>query len=80
MKPSMLCKAVVRTLSLWLLLSRPLAAGINDFDVVTLTNGDIFNGTVAQDVFTLKTKHGTVRIPHHMMRYLRLGSPATIRS
>lgn len=40
------------------------------FDVVTLTNGDILNGTVVQQHFTLQTRFGRMAIPYGQMQRL----------
>lgn len=44
------------------------------YDVVTLHNGDIHNGTVAQPRFTLMTDYGVVAIPYARMARLLLGA------
>ncbi len=44
------------------------------YDVVTLNNGDIHNGTVAQPRFTLQTAYGLVSIPYARMARLELAS------
>ncbi len=41
------------------------------FDVVTMTNGDIHNGTVAQERFNLKATYGLVSIPYAQMASLQ---------
>ncbi len=48
-------------------------AAPSGYDVVTLNNGDIHNGTVAQPRFTLKTDYGLVSIPYARMSSLVLG-------
>ncbi|WP_428623248.1 formylglycine-generating enzyme family protein [Sedimenticola sp.] len=48
-------------------------ANTTGYDVVTLNNGDIYNGTVAQPRFTLKTDYGVVAIPYARMARLLLG-------
>lgn len=61
----------------WLLLCLPmtplLAANGSEFDVVTLHNGDIFNGTVAQQHFIIDTPYGEVPVPYSQMIRLTLG-------
>jgi len=49
------------------------AATASGFDVVTLKNGDIYNGTVAQSHFTLVTRYGEVPVPYGQMALLTLG-------
>ncbi|HID48162.1 MAG TPA: formylglycine-generating enzyme family protein [Chromatiales bacterium] len=44
------------------------------FDVVTLRNGDIHQGTVAQESFTLETPWGKVTVPYGRMAAIRLGT------
>ncbi len=44
------------------------------FDVVTMTNGDIHNGTLAQERFDLKTPYGLVSIPYSQMASLQRNS------
>ena len=55
--------------------SAVLAVNGNEYDVLTLRNGDIYNGTVAQQHFTLATPYGTLRIPYSQMVPLVLGGP-----
>lgn len=53
----------------WLLVSDASHGATGGFDVVTTKNGDIFNGTVAQPIFTMNTQGGEVRVPYvHMAR------------
>lgn len=52
-----------------------LAVNGNEYDVLTLRNGDIYNGTVAQQHFSLATSYGTLRIPYSQMVQLVLGGP-----
>lgn len=61
--------------SLLLLVAMPMVctAATNGFDVVTLKNGDIYNGTVAQSHFTLVTRYGEVPVPYGQMVRLILG-------
>ncbi|WP_275098817.1 SUMF1/EgtB/PvdO family nonheme iron enzyme [Sedimenticola hydrogenitrophicus] len=49
------------------------AAAGNGYDVVTLNNGDIYNGTVAQAHFTLVTRYGEVPVPYAQMALLIMG-------
>ena len=53
-----------------------LAHGKQGFgsDLITMKNGDIHNGTVAREMFTLATPHGNVSIPYGMMEVLTIGS------
>ena len=43
------------------------------FDVITMKNGDIHNGTAALERFTIKTSYGGVSIPYISMEKLTLG-------
>jgi hypothetical protein len=43
------------------------------FDVITMKNGDIHNGTIAREIFTLETPYGNVSIPYGLMATLRIG-------
>jgi len=53
-------------------------AAKSSFDVVTMINGDIHNGTLAQERFNLKTSYGLVSVPYaHMAHLQRYGE--TIR-
>lgn len=49
------------------------AAVAEGYDVVTLRNGDIYNGTVAQSRFTLLTRYGEVPVPYAQMAQLTMG-------
>lgn len=60
-------------LLLIVLLSTTGYANTTGYDVVTLKNGDIHNGTVAQPRFTLMTDYGVVSIPYARMARLLLG-------
>ncbi len=42
-------------------------------DVVTMRNGDIYNGTAAQERFTMELPYGAVSVPYGLMAELRLG-------
>ena len=42
-------------------------------DVVTMKNGDIYNGTAAQDLFIMRLPYGTVAVPYGRMAELRFG-------
>jgi formylglycine-generating enzyme required for sulfatase activity len=53
--------------------STNLLAANGQFDVVTMSNGDTHNGTVAQERFNLKTPYGVVSVPYVRMASLRLG-------
>ncbi|HEB96127.1 MAG TPA: formylglycine-generating enzyme family protein [Sedimenticola thiotaurini] len=56
------------------LLIAPVAARQDrGFDLVTLTNGDIYNGTIGQTSLTLSTPQGEVTIPLNRMRLLQVG-------
>lgn len=54
--------------------NNPCAAS-GGFNVVTMKNGDVFNGTVAQAVFTLETTGGLIRVPYVHMARLTLSDP-----
>ena len=43
------------------------------FDVVTMQNGEIHNGTVARETFNLETSYGKVSIPYSRMAVLKIG-------
>jgi len=43
-------------------------------DLVTMKNGEIHNGTVAKETFTLETSYGKVSIPYSLMAVLTIGS------
>jgi len=43
------------------------------FDVITMKNGDIHNGTVASEIFTLTTPYGNVSIPYGGIAVLTVG-------
>ena len=43
------------------------------YDVVTMKNGEIHNGTVARETFTLESAYGKVSIPYSQMAVLRIG-------
>jgi len=40
------------------------------FDVVTLKNGEIYNGAVARPQFSLRTRYGDISVPYGMMKSL----------
>lgn len=42
-------------------------------DVVAMKNGDIYNGTAAQDRFIMRLPYGTVSVPYGQMSTLRFG-------
>ena len=42
-------------------------------DLITMKNGDIQNGTVAREMFTLATPYINVSIPYGMMAVLTIG-------
>ena len=46
----------------------------NGYDLVTLKNGDIHQGTVAQEKFTLETSYGQVSVPYHLMASLHIAN------
>ncbi|HEY9051624.1 MAG TPA: formylglycine-generating enzyme family protein [Gammaproteobacteria bacterium] len=46
------------------------------YDLVTMKNGDIHQGTVAQEKFTLETSYGLVSVPYHLMASLHIGKDA----
>lgn len=41
-------------------------------DLITMKNGDIHNGTVAREMFTLETPYGKVSIPYNQKGQTRL--------
>ena len=43
------------------------------FDLITMNNGDIHNGTVAKEIFTLETPYGKISIPYGLMATLVIG-------
>jgi len=45
--------------------------GIGNLDLITQTNGDIHNGTLASEVFTLETPYGSVSIPYSQTKFLQ---------
>ena len=47
------------------------AAG--DFDLVTMKNGDIFNGRIEVEAFDLATEFGRISIPGHAVEEIRFG-------
>ncbi|HEB97560.1 MAG TPA: hypothetical protein ENI96_14155, partial [Sedimenticola thiotaurini] len=53
-----------------LLIAPAAARQDRGFDLVTLTNGDIYNGTIGQTSLTLSTPQGEVTIPLNRMRLL----------
>ncbi len=68
-------RLISRSCLLLMLYIAPFAghAKTTGYDVVTLKNGDIYNGTVAQPRFTLNTEYGVVAIPYARMARLVLG-------
>ncbi len=62
------------TIALWLCLQMYGVAGAESgVDVVTMKNGDIFNGTVDKASFTLTTHYGKVSIPDAQVAELHFG-------
>ena len=64
--------------SLLLCISTPAAVSAAKnpgFDLVTMNNGDIHNGTVAQEYFSFDTAFGMVSIPYGQMAALGIGNP-----
>ncbi len=57
----------------WLVAGTAAARQQSGFDLVTLRNGDIYNGRIEQTRFTLATPYGEVTIPLSQMRYLEVG-------
>ena len=57
--------------TLWLMQSAAAAAVQNGFDVVTLRNGNIYNGKVVDPGFTLTTPYGRVTIPGERVASVR---------
>jgi len=45
------------------------------FDLVTMNNGDIHQGTIAQESFNFSTSFGMVSIPYGLMAELEIGNP-----
>jgi formylglycine-generating enzyme required for sulfatase activity len=45
-------------------------------DVITMRNGDIHQGTVAHEYFSIETAHGTLSVPYGLMAELSLGDKA----
>jgi len=43
-------------------------------DILTLRNGDSYNGTVAHEYFSIETEYGLVKIPYLAMAKLQLGN------
>jgi len=43
------------------------------FDVVTMKNGDIYNGSVIQPTFTLETDYGVISLRYGLMASLQIG-------
>ncbi|GAB4356359.1 MAG: hypothetical protein Kow006_23410 [Gammaproteobacteria bacterium] len=48
------------------------------FDVVTLKNGDLYNGAVARPHFDLRTPYGDISVPYGMMKSLRSGEEGDV--
>lgn len=48
-----------------------LAAVTQDYDLVTLTNGDVHVGTLAQETFELKTLSGSILMPRGLVARIR---------
>ncbi len=71
MPPDKLCRWYLQLTLIATLVVHPALA--DGYDVVTLNNGDIYNGTVAQPHFTLLTDYGAVVIPYSQMALLRRG-------
>lgn len=49
-----------------------------EFDVVTLKNGEIYNGAVARPHFDLRTSFGDIAVPYGMMKSLRSDSEGDV--
>lgn len=49
------------------------AKQVSGFDIITMKNGDIHNGTVARERFRLTTPYGQVSIPYGFMATLTMG-------
>ncbi|WP_199930373.1 formylglycine-generating enzyme family protein [Sedimenticola thiotaurini] len=71
MPPDKLCRWYLHLTLIATIVVHPVLA--DGYDVVTLNNGDIYNGTVAQPYFTLVTRYGEVTIPYAQMALLRRG-------
>ncbi len=59
------------TTLLTLILSNSVVA--SGFDVITMKNGDIHNGTAALERYSIKTSYGVVSIPYQFMQRLSPG-------
>jgi len=54
------------------------ATGLYDYDVVTMRNGDIHQGAVAQEMFTLELPYGRVSIPYAHMSALQPAADGSV--
>jgi len=57
-----------------------IAQNNSGVDVLTLKNGDSYNGTVAHETFTLQTYYGIIQVPYVAMSLLQLGTQDTIQT
>jgi len=67
---------IIKFLALLLLIS-PLSAFSREasgFDIVTMTNGDIHQGTVAVESLSVKTGFGKISVPYHRLHTLKRGA------
>lgn len=69
-----LARVLARVLALGAVLLPGAPAGAaGDVDVVTLRNGEIFNGTVAVEEVSIRTPYGQVDLPYGRVAWLRTG-------
>jgi hypothetical protein len=62
-------------LSSLLALSFPIVGAVSErVDIVTMKNGDIHHGTVAQEYFKILSPYGSISVPYGGMRLLTIGS------
>jgi len=62
-------------LLLLLIFPLPVLSGeASGFDIVTMANGDIHQGTVAVESLSIETGFGKISIPYHRLRTLNIGS------
>jgi len=47
------------------------------FDLVTMRNGDIFNGTITSELFSIETRFGLIIIPMELTSSIHLGGSAS---
>jgi len=71
--PARKTRSILITVLSLLLIDSSLAQNTTGVDILTLKNGDSYNGTVAHEFFSLKTNYGVVKVPYKSMSILRLG-------